>query len=128
MHNVVSEGAPNDDRQSQLVFAAEEDCFAYGSDAEPAPVTVAGLDGLYVESYEDPGVMFMPPPRTTERTEAYALPVDGRTLCVYLTWDQATTPEELSAARQVVESIRGRAVGDNGIQINFTLPAGWDTG
>ena len=48
-------------------------------------------------------------------------------VCVYLTWDASTTPEELDAARQVVESIRGQTYG-SGIRIVFTLPEGWDTG
>jgi hypothetical protein len=60
-------------------------------------------------------------------TGAYALPIGGRTLCVYLTWDASTTPDELDAARQVVESIRGQAYG-SGIRIIFALPVGWDTG
>ncbi len=127
MHSVVLNGTPNDFRQTQLMFAAKDDCFAGGEGPEPVPVTIAGLDGLYVEPYEDPSVLFIQP-RGGETTGAYALPIDGRTLCVYLTWDPATTQEELEAARQVVESMRGRAVGPNSIQINFTLADGWDTG
>ncbi|MBA2374494.1 MAG: hypothetical protein H0V74_09905, partial [Chloroflexi bacterium] len=62
-----------------------------------------------------------------ETTAAYALPIGDRTLCAYLTWDAATTPDELNAAREVLESIRGQPFGQDGIRINFTLPAGWDT-
>ena len=91
-------------------------------------MTVAGLDGLYVEPYEDPAVMFMPPPRGSAVTGAYALAVGDRTLCVYLTWDPDTTQSELEAARQVVESLRGQPIGRDGIRITFTLPDGWDTG
>jgi hypothetical protein len=94
--------------------------------ADPVPVTVAGLDGLYVEPYE-PSRTFVRP-QGGETTGAYALPVGHRTLCAYLTWDPATTPDELEAGRQVVESIRGQPFGADGIRINFTLPAGWDTG
>ena len=39
-----------------------------------------------------------------------------------------TTPAELSAARDAVGSIRGQPFGEDGIRINFTLPAGWDVG
>lgn len=116
------------DSQTQLTFAVADDCFAYGTDAEPVPVTVAGFEGLYFEPYEDPAVMFMPPPRRAETTGAYALAIGDRTLCVYLTWDPHTTHDELEAARQVVESIRGEPVGPDGIWIQFTLPEGWDTG
>jgi hypothetical protein len=90
------------------------------------PVTVAGLDGLYVEPYEDPDVLFNR--RGAETTGAYALAIGDRTLCVYLSWDPDTTQDELKAARQVVESIRGQPFGSDGIRINFTLPARWDTG
>jgi len=38
------------------------------------------------------------------------------------------TPDELRAAREVVESIRGEPHGEDGIRINFYLDAGWDTG
>jgi hypothetical protein len=114
-------------RMTQMVFAVENDCFASGEGPEPVSVTVAGLDGWYVEPYDGPGVLFMPEREDGQTTEAYALPIDGRTLCVYLTWDASTTPDELDAARQVVESIRGQAYG-SGIRIVFTLPRGWDTG
>jgi hypothetical protein len=126
MHSVVLEG-DSAFRQTQMIFAIEGDCFADGSGPAPVPMTVAGLDGSYVEPYQDPGVLFMSP-RGGETTGAYALPIDGRTLCVYLTWDPSTTPAELEAARQVIESIRGQAYGENGIRIVFTLPEGWDTG
>lgn len=122
MHRVV-EGS-----QTQITFAIVDDCFAFAPDAEPVPVTLAGLDGLYVEPYQDPEVMFMPPPRTTEVTGAYQLAIGDRTLCVYLTWDAYTTQDELEAARQVVQSIRGQPLGRDGVLINFTLPEGWDTG
>jgi hypothetical protein len=38
-----------------------------------------------------------------------------------------TTPDELDAARQVVESIRDQAYG-SGIRIVFNPGYGWDTG
>jgi hypothetical protein len=123
MHSVISYGS--EFRQTQLIFAVEDECFGPGRD--PVSVTVAGLNGLYLEPYKGPSMTFLTP-RGGERTGAYALPIDGRTLCVYLTWDPATTPEELAGARQVVESIRGRLAGEHGIQINFTTTGGWDTG
>jgi hypothetical protein len=88
---------------------------------------VAGLAALNVEPYEDPSVQFVHRPGVAATTSAYALPIGDRTLCVYLTWDAATTAVELSAARDVVESIRAQPFG-TGIRINFTLDAGWDVG
>ena len=129
MHKVVGDDYSSDSRQTQLVFAIYPDCFAHGTGAEPEPVTVAGLDGLYLEPYADPDVLFFHRGRRGEETTgAYALPIGDRTLCVYLTWDPDTTQDELDAARQVVESIRGQPSGEDGIRINFTLPQGWDTG
>ena len=125
MHS-VHELPASEFRQTQLVFSVADDCFP-STDAEPVPVTVAGLDGLYVEPYRDPGVTFMHV-SSAETTGAYALAIGDRTLCVYLTWDPDTTQEELQAARQVVESIRAEPHGHDGIRINFSLPRGWDTG
>jgi hypothetical protein len=128
MHHVVVKQTGSS--QTQLWFAIEDDCFAYGTDGEPESLTVAGLDARYFEPYLDPNVMFIGrgAPRGAETTGAYALPVGDRTLCVYLTWDPTTTQEQLEAARQVVESIRGQPFGPNGIRIIFTLPEGWDRG
>jgi hypothetical protein len=126
MHSVVAEDASsNEFRQTQLVFAVRNDCFGAGGD--PVAVEVAGLDSLHVEPFERWSMTFLPP-RGGETTGAYALPIGDRTLCVYLTWDPTTTEGELAAGRQVVESIRGQPYGEDGIRINFTLPAGWDTG
>lgn len=127
MHSVIEdESSPDASRQTQLIFAVENDCFPAAPGAEPTAVTVAGLDGLYLEPYDDPSVQFMD--RGGETTGAYSMPIGDRTLCAYLTWDSATTPDELNAAREVLESIRGQPFGQDGIRINFTLPAGWDTG
>jgi hypothetical protein len=126
MHTVVEMASGF--RETQLVFAVEEDCFALAADAERVPVTVAGFEGQYVEPYvSGPSVTFHGSDVTTT-TGAYALAIGDRTLCVYLTWDPDTTPDELSAAREVVESIRAHPIREDGIRINFTLPAGWDTG
>ena len=115
---------PDTGGQTQIVFAVENDCFGAGGD--PVAMKAAGLDGLYVEPYEDPSVLFFS--QGGETTGAYALPIGDRTLCVYLSWDPATTEEELAAGRQIVESIRGQPHGEDGIRINYTLPARWDIG
>jgi hypothetical protein len=129
MHNVVGHG------ETEILFAVEDDCFASGEGAEPVSVKVAGLDGWYVEPFDGPGDEFwrehgflvLPKREDGQTTGAYALPIDGRTLCVYLTWDALTTRDELDAARQVVESIRGQAYRD-GIRVIFNPGYGWDTG
>jgi hypothetical protein len=127
MHHVVGEGSASGSRQTVLVFVNKNDCFAGWIGPDPAPITIAGQDGRYVEPYQDPPEMFGSP-RSGATSGAYALPVGDRTVCVYLSWDAATTPEELEAARQVVESIRAQPYGRESIRINFTLPQGWDTG
>jgi hypothetical protein len=48
MHNVI-EDPPGGTRQTQIAFAVVDDCFANAPEAEPTAVTVAGLDGLYLE-------------------------------------------------------------------------------
>lgn len=128
IHRVI-EGPSGVFRQTQLAFTVEDDCFARSPGAEPTAVTVAELDGLYLEPYDDDSASWLASnPSGGETTAAYALPIDDRTLCIYLRWDASTTPDELSAARQVVESIRGEPYGEDGIRINFTLPDGWDAG
>ena len=52
MHRVI-EGPPGVTRQTQLAFTVEDDCFARSPGAEPTAVTVAELDGLYLEPYDD---------------------------------------------------------------------------
>lgn len=123
MHFVVPIGS-SDSRQTQLVFKVQSDCFPAGGD--PIPGRVAGFDAKYVEPYDSANVTFLPWSDTGETTGAYALRVGDRTLCAYLTWDQATTDEELAAGKQIIGSIRARPHGQDGLQINFTLPRGWD--
>lgn len=127
MHEVI-QVADGGYRMVQMIFAVEDDCFASGEGPEPDAVTVARLDGWYVEPYDGPGVLFMPQRDSGQVTGGYALPIGDRTLCVYLTWDPTTTTDELVAARRVLESIRGQAAGADGIRIVFTLEEGWDTG
>lgn len=134
MHAVVEVGdGTGAFRQTQIVFAVENDCFGSPREFTPTRVTVAGLDGLYVEPYDPPDdriVMFAA--RGLETTGAYALAVgertSHRTLCVYLSWDPTTTVAELAAARAVIESLRAEPAGATGIRLVFTTESGWDTG
>jgi hypothetical protein len=125
MHSVVSEG--DGFRQTQIIFAMADGCFTSGDGPEPLEVTVAGVEGLYVEPYRDLSLMFYLY-NGGETIGGYALPIDGRILCVYLAWDTTTTQAELESLREIVETVRGHAFGPNGLRITFTLPAGWDTG
>jgi hypothetical protein len=131
MHNVVLDGADRF-RQMQLIFAVRADCFPRPSGTAPEAVIVAGVDGRHLEPYDDAQDFFLnwmsSRPGGGETTAAYALPIADVTLCVYLRWEAATTPDELAATRRIVDSIRGESTGDGTIRINYTLPAGWDTG
>ena len=112
--------------EMQMLFAVADDCFV-GATAAPIPVTVGGRDGLYLDPYDpEPPVSWFV--HAGDTTVAYALPFDDRTLCVLIRWASTTTPDQRTATHQVVESIRGRPYGEDGIRINFDLPAGWDTG
>ena len=129
MHYVVEAPDYADYHEIEMRFSGADDCFAGAEGPAPVPAAVAGLDGLYVEPYEGPPVQFGPDQPYSMTTGAYALPVGDQTLCVYLSWNPATTAEELNAARQVVESIRARRYRQtDGIQFEFSLPGGWDTG
>ena len=126
LHRVV--GDADNSRQTQIAFAIENDCFAAGEGPEPRPLTIAGFDALHVEPYQDTDLPFLDSVSGENSISAYALVVDGRTLCVYTAWGDSSTPADLSALREVLETIRGHAWGEGGIRINFTLEAGWDTG
>ena len=65
MHSVT--GTDPNNRITQLIFAVDNDCFPRAAGAEPTSVTVAGLDGLYLEPYDDPAVLFNPPGREPRR-------------------------------------------------------------
>jgi hypothetical protein len=127
IHKVIDEDPSTSEgaRETQILFAVKNDCFTGSKGAEPSAVTVAGLEGLHLEPYDDDSLSFV---NSGATTAAYALPIADRTLCVYLRWNAATTPDELRAAREVVESVRGEPNGENGVRINFELPHGWDTG
>jgi hypothetical protein len=126
LHSVVE--ADGGYRQTQIVFSIQADCFT--GEGTPLRSRVVGANGVnqYAEPYDAPDVLFMPEREEGQITGAYELRIEGRTLCVYLTWDASTTEEELAAARQVVESIRGEAHGSDGLRIVFSLPEGWDVG
>jgi hypothetical protein len=124
MHFVVNEG--HQFRHTQLVFAIGGSCFTAGGD--PVELSIGGIGALSVEPYESENVTFFTRLRGGETTAAYAMPVGDRTLCAYLTRDPTTTAEEWAAGRAIVDSIRAHPDGSDGIQINFTLPPGWDTG
>lgn len=127
MHSVVLVG-DGTFRQTQIVFAVNDDCFGSPMGSTPTTVTVAGFDALYVEPYAAPdGRIVMFNEQGSETTAAYALAIGDRTLCVYLSWDPTTTPAELAAARAVIESIRAETAGA-GIRMVFTTEGGWDTG
>lgn len=120
LHHVLRDGS-----EISLMFSTF-DCFPAPGNEDPVSVTIAGLNGLYLEPYEPP--VTFGGPNGGETTGAYALPIGDQTLCVYLTWDPTTPPDQLEAGRKVVESIRGQSIGDYTIRITFTLPGGWDTG
>ena len=85
-------------------------------------------DAWYVEPFEAESprdVMFLP--RGGETTRAYAIPIEDRMLCVYLSWDPTSTPDEIDAAHSVISSIRAQPF-RSGVRIVFTTEGGWDTG
>lgn len=124
MHWVV-EGEDGDYRAVSMLFDSGPDCLP-DNDAERTPVVVAGYDGVAVEPYEP--VMVYGTEKGTETTRAYALDVENRTLCVFVTWEPQTTPAELEDVFEILESIKAQSIGIDAVRINFTLPAGWDTG
>jgi len=123
MHNVELGG------ETQLIFAVLGDCFPSARGAEPSAMTVAGVDSLYLEPYANDEDMHFGGIATGATTAAYAIPIEDRTLCVYLSWDPETPPDKVESAREVVESIHGQPYRQQGgIRINFLLERGWDTG
>lgn len=120
MHWVIeNQSSPDAFRQTQLVVAVKNVCFPTSltaTGAEPTAVTVAGVDGFYLEGHTTNPSLLFSSPRGGSTTGAYALPIGDRTLCAYLTWDRATTADELNAAREVLESIRGQPFGKDGIR------------
>jgi len=129
LHHVIGEGETL--RQTQIVFAVKDDCFATGEGLAPRALKIAGYDALQVEPYPEQyleGIYLNHTMAADIPISAYALSIDGFTLCVYTAWERNSTPADLDALRQVLESIRGQAVGEDSLRILFTLDAGWDTG
>lgn len=123
MHWVV--GAGDETRTVSMLFASGPGCLGE-SDGERAPVVVAGYEGVMVEPYEP--VMVYGTANGNEITRAYELIAEDRTLCVFVTRDPLTTPAELQETLDILETIKAQPLGTHTIRINFTLPAGWDTG
>lgn len=126
MHRVIESEDPSRESTAML-FESGPDCLgAAWDERDAADVRVAGFDGTLIEPYE-PVKTFITP-KGDEITRAYALAVQDRTLCVFVTWHATTTEDELQEALDVLETIRAEAFGADGVRIVFTLPAGWDTG
>ena len=133
MLNVVGDG--DDFRQTQIVFSVGSiynDCFPGIRGAQPDSMMLwhgdTWYDAWYVEPFEAESprdVMFLP--RGGETTRAYAIPIEDRMLCVYLSWDPTSTPDEIDAAHSVISSIRALPF-RSGVRIVFTTEGGWDTG
>lgn len=120
-------GAWMHNAQTQLYFTVRDDCFAEAPGSSPSAVTVAGVDGRYLEPYLG-GAPWLDSRHGEATAGAYSLSIGDRTLCVYIWWDAATTPSKRQALRDIVESIQARPYGEAGVQVVFTLPEGWDTG
>ncbi|HEX5012572.1 MAG TPA: hypothetical protein VFV72_00325 [Candidatus Limnocylindrales bacterium] len=125
MHKVIGEGGAVREATA-LTFRVGANCLGSINDSATEPVRVAGFDGVAVEPYEPP--VTFGPSRGTEVTRAYALAVDDRTLCAFVTWQPSTTDLERNAALHVLDTIRTQPIGDDRLQVSFTLDEGWDTG
>ncbi len=125
MHRVVDDG-PRAREATAILFSAGPDCLGAFDVRDATNVRVAGLTGVFIEPYEPP--VTFGGADGGDVTRAYALEVEDRTLCVFVTWLPETTPEELREALAVLETIRAQPIGSDGVRINFTLPSGWDTG
>jgi hypothetical protein len=123
MHSVVPDG--DSFREVAMFFASGPDCLRQG-ERDATPVRIAGFDGVFVEPYEP--AMAFGSADGDEITRAYALAVEDRTLCVYVTRHPTTTDADLRAVRDILETIKAQPIGEQAIRITFTLPAGWDTG
>ncbi len=95
MHRVVEDG-----EVTAMFFAVGPDCLESSADHHPVGVHVAGLEGVSVEPYL-PAVVFNNV--GDEITRAYALDVDGRTLCVFVTWHPTTSARDREAAFEILD-------------------------
>jgi hypothetical protein len=123
MHNGEGSG------QTQLFFTTEDDCFLHGTGPEPVPVEIGDREGRVVDPFEPDvpkRILFVG--MDVAGAVAYEIPVGEHTLCAFASWDAASAPEDIRAARAVVESIRAEPVGSNQVRVVFTTEGGWDTG
>lgn len=120
MHRVVG-----DAEATAMFFAAGPNCLEGHPLQHRVDVRVGGFAGVAVEPYL-PAVMFNGV--GDEITRAYALDVEGRTLCVFVTWHPTTSDRDREAAFEILESLRAEPAARDGIRITFTLRDEWDTG
>ena len=120
MHRVV------DSREATaIMFGVGTGCLQ-ASQEQQVPVRIAGFDAVVVEPYEPPVSFGGSAPGET--TRAHQLHVGDRILCVYMTWNAATTNDELAAAERALETIRAGPIGEDRVRLVITLEDGWDTG
>jgi hypothetical protein len=120
MHRVV------DSREATaMMFDVGAGCLQASEEVQ-RPVRVAGFDGVSVEPYEPP--VSFGGAAEGETTRAFELVVGDRILCIYLTWNAATTDDELAVAERVMDTLRAVPIGEDGVRLVVTLEAGWDTG
>jgi hypothetical protein len=124
MHRVIEDGTGSREATA-MVFGVGSDCLN-GSRAPKVQVRSSALHGEYVEPFSPPVSFGVTSPGMV--TRAYAFDVGDRRLCVYLTWNSATTPAELGAAETVVRTLRAEAIAETRIRVVFTLEDGWDIG
>jgi hypothetical protein len=124
MHR-VADGA----EVAAMFFGVGPNCLERRADQHPVALRVAGLEGISVEPYV-PALMFNNV--GDEITRAYALDVDGRTLCVFVTWHPTTSDPHRATTFEILDSLRAELhvtpSGQERIRITFTLRDRWDTG
>lgn len=114
---------------ADMVFMVGSECDTApiaGRGDSSIPVRVAGYDAVYVEPYE-PAVSYNSP-AGDETSRAYKVDVDGRALCVFVTWHATTTDRQRESLWDVIDSLRAQTIGTDGIRITFELGEGWDIG
>jgi hypothetical protein len=123
MHRVIEVREPRE--ATAMVFEVGPECLR-STQTPRVPVRVAALDGVSVEPYEPPVTFGSLSAGTV--TRAYALAVGDRTLCVYLTWNDATTAAELDEAVRILDTLEAEPISASRIRLVFTLEDGWDIG
>jgi hypothetical protein len=114
----------NGESETALTFQVGDDCLGVIQQRQ-VPVRLAGFDGVVVEPHEPP----VPFGRQDNAvTRAYKLLIGDRSLCVFLTWNAATTADDRESAERTLDTLRAEPVGTDRVRITFTLDEGWDTG